>query len=43
MTAHLAADTHGRPELAPYLKVLVGTVNDRTRLMQEVEFDADKE
>ena len=35
--------TLGRPELVPYLKVLVGTVNDRTRLMQEVEFDPDQE
>jgi hypothetical protein len=31
------------PELLPYLRVLVGTVNDRTRLMQEVEFDAENE
>ncbi len=32
-----------RPELVPYVKVLVGTVNDRTRLMEEVEFDAEEE
>jgi hypothetical protein len=35
--------TRDRPELVPYLKVLVGTVNDRTRLMQEVEFDPDQQ
>jgi hypothetical protein len=31
------------PELVPYLKVLVATVNDRTRLMNEVEFDPEKD
>jgi hypothetical protein len=31
------------PDLVPHLRVLVGTINEKTRLMTEMEFDAKSE
>ena len=37
------ANTLSMPDLVPHLRVLVGTMNAKTRLMTEVEFDAKSE
>ena len=34
------SNTLSMPDLVPHLRVLVSTINERTRLMTEVEFDA---